>query len=131
MRRTQRPIRVLLSLWLVSSLLFGLLLPSAVVVHFQVKRAEIIATRCVERAKPIERNCCKGSCQLKRELKKASAATDTPTAPPRLEPYAPVAFLPLTAVQWIHVVHTTAQPPFRVALCEGYPIATEHVPWQG
>lgn len=131
MCRTQRPIRVLLSLWLVSSLLFGLLLPSAVVVHFQVKRAQIIATRCVERAKPVERNCCKGSCQLKKELKKASAATDTPTAPPRLEPYAPMAVVP-TPDPWRTVsVHTTVHPLFLVTLCDGHRAVVEHVPWRG
>lgn len=131
MRRYLRPIRVLLSIWLVASLLFGLLLPSAVVVHFQVKRAEIIATRCVERAKPIERNCCKGSCQLKKELKKASAAKDTPSAPPRLEPYAPLAVVPTSDTCWTAAVQTIARPLFPANLREGHLTGVEHVPWRG
>jgi hypothetical protein len=119
------------SLWLGASLLFGLLLPSAVVVHFHVKRAEIIATQCVERAKPVERNCCKGSCQLKKELKKASAATDAPTAPPRIEPYLPIAVLPAAEVSRTTAVHTVTQPLYSVALCEGHRSSLEHVPWRG
>jgi hypothetical protein len=66
---------------------YGLMVlaPALVLVQFHLDRAEIIRTLCVERTKPVEKNCCKGSCQLTKRLEAATSDTSGSEAPPRVE----------------------------------------------
>ena len=56
MKSTGRSLKPVLGITLVLALLFGLFLPSLVVLEFHMNRAEIIRTKCVQRALPEERD---------------------------------------------------------------------------
>lgn len=120
-----------MSATLVLALLFGLLLPSAILLHFQVNRTEITRTRCVERFKPIEKNCCKGSCHLRKELKKAAPEGSKDPSAPRIETLELVALPPSKAVALVPRVAELRFPEVRVALHRGHRDAVDHVPWLG
>jgi len=109
----------------------GLFLPSLVLLHFHMKRAEIIVTKCVERFKPVEQNCCKGSCHLKKQLEQADTDTNESSVPPRIETTALVAVVPVAVVPVVagaaHLYHPAVIP----GLPEGHRSVLEHVPWQG
>lgn len=113
------------------SLLFGTFLPSLVLLDFQWNRAEIIRDKCVQRSLPEEKNCCKGSCHLKKELEKVERSTEGEQHGPRIEVRAePAIVLSLTAFK---IVFTAAERTFeqegRVNASIGYPSITEPVPW--
>ncbi|MCB9182973.1 MAG: hypothetical protein H6591_03570 [Flavobacteriales bacterium] len=120
-----------MSLSLILAFLFGLLLPSAILLHFQVNRAEIARTRCVERFKPMEKNCCKGSCHLRKELKKAAPEGSKDPSAPRIETLELVALPPCKTIALVPRVAEMRFPPVRAALHSGHRDAVDHVPWLG
>lgn len=113
------------------TLLFGAFLPSLVVLQFQLNREEIIRTRCVQRALPEESNCCKGSCHLKKELKRVERSTEGEQQGPRIE----VRVEPAIALanHFNDIVFLVAERSFahedRVSTDVGYPSITDPVPW--
>ena len=110
---------------------FGLFLPTMVLLHFHVKRAEIIATKCVERYKPVEQNCCKGSCHLKKQLEQADPVRNEPSAPPRIETTPLVAVVPEAMASVVANPEQRYHPAVIPGLPEGHRPVLEHVPWQG
>lgn len=77
--------RRLLAYLLIIATSLPLLLTAFVLVRFQVERDRIIQERCVERFKPIEQNCCKGSCHLEKQLKEQEGLEQGVPVAPRLE----------------------------------------------
>ncbi len=111
------------------ALLFGTFLPSLVVVQFQLNRAEIIRTKCVQRDRPIERNCCKGKCHLKKELKKAEGSTKGDRQAPRFEPLELIAAMPVEHRVQVRVVSAFAYPRVAMHDISGHRAPPDHVPW--
>ncbi|MFK7757804.1 MAG: hypothetical protein AB8B53_12815 [Flavobacteriales bacterium] len=75
----------LISLILVTGIVFGLSLNSFIVAHFEYNYDYIVTELCVE--KDVKDSCCKGSCQLSEELSKAdqSSHKEDASALPTLE----------------------------------------------
>lgn len=113
------------------ALLLGTFLPSLVVLRFQLHREEISRTKCVQRALPEERNCCKGSCHLKNELKKVERSAQGEHEGPRIELRVEPAIA--LAHHFNKIVFLVAERSFahedRVNTNAGYPSITEPVPW--
>ncbi len=76
--------RALASL-LIAVISLPLIMTVFVFVHFHLDRERIIKEVCVERFKPVEENCCKGSCHLEKQLKEPEGQEQGPKAPPRFE----------------------------------------------
>lgn len=120
-----------MSLLLVSVVIFGISLPSAILLHFQLNRAEITRTRCVERFKPVEKNCCKGSCHLKKELRKASSEPGNDQRAPGVESLELIALLPKESAAPVAPSSMRRYPEKRGAECHGFRANVDHVPWNG
>lgn len=113
-----------------AALLFGTFLPSLVLLDFELHRSEIIRTKCVQRDRPMEQNCCQGKCHLNKELKKASGASGNERPAPRIQTEELLALAPGT----VHVlVRTATTRVFAVqgsAMAPGHRPAVDHVPWK-
>lgn len=131
MKSTGRSLKPVLGITLVLALLFGLFLPSLVVLEFHMNRAEIIRTKCVQRALPEERNCCKGSCHLKKELKKVEASTEDEPQAPRIESVELLATLPSVCAIGIRPVMERTYPGVIAQASSGHCPAVDHIPWLG
>jgi hypothetical protein len=112
---------------------YGLMLiaPDVVLIHFHLDRAEIIRTLCVERSKPLEKNCCKGSCQLTKRLDAASADTNGGEAPPRVELVEVIAIVDGPAISFVPAVSWRTYPPVVACPEPGVRALPDPVPWVG
>ncbi len=108
-----------------------MLLPSWVLLDFHLHRAEIIRTKCVERAKPIEKNCCKGSCHLKKELKKASGEQEKAPTEPRFERTEVNALSPVQTRMALLPTEARNFPLLIARERKGHTLSVDHVPWLG
>lgn len=117
--------------FLVAALLFGLALPSLVLLMFRLNQAEIVRTQCVERFKPAKENCCQGSCQLKKKLDRAAGEQDNAPMTPRTEAFEMLALSPMAGA--IHALPGDPRifPGLREGTVRGHHPAVEHVPWVG
>jgi len=114
---------------LVLAMLFGIALPTAVLVNFTLNRAEITLTKCVERFKPIEKNSCKGSCHLKKEMKKAAGEEGDAPAAPRLETVEIIALPPTERTEAFAQATVASYPLLRESVLLGHRASVDHVPW--
>lgn len=122
--------RALASLLLLATSL-PLVVTGFVLVRFQLERDRIIREVCVQRDRPIEKNCCKGSCQLEKQLKEQEGQEPGSSVPPRIE---------------LRVEPAVLCGPMRATLClaasvrlfggdpasptrAGHPALADHVPW--
>lgn len=108
----------------------ALLAPAIVFVNFFLQRDSIIKELCVERAKPLEQNCCKGSCHLKKELKKAGGEQDpSPNTPPRTRTVEIIALLPEPVPTTCPGCNIMDFPTGTHRQLTGYRATLDHVPW--
>ena len=76
--------RVLASL-LIAAASLPFLMTAFVLVRFHVERERIIKEVCAQRSRPVEQNCCKGSCHLEKQLKDREGQKQSVPLPLRLE----------------------------------------------
>jgi hypothetical protein len=103
--------------------------PALVITRFHLDRAEIIRTLCVERMMPVEKNCCKGSCQLTKRLEATRAESNGQEAPPRLELVEVIAIVDGAAQGVPNSASARSFPILRGALQDGVNTVPDPVPW--
>ncbi|MBL7981114.1 MAG: hypothetical protein JNL52_04825 [Flavobacteriales bacterium] len=110
---------------------YGLMVfaPALVLVQFHLDRAEIIRTLCVERTKPMEKNCCKGSCQLTKRLEAASSGTSGGEAPPRVELVEVIAIVDRSDSSFGQMPSLRIFPATEAHLEKGVRTVPDPVPW--
>lgn len=103
--------------------------PALVIAQFHLNRAEIIRTLCVERTKPVEKNCCKGSCQLTKRLEAATSDTSGSEAPPRVELVEVIAIVDSSDSSIGHMPSVRFFPSTEAHLEKGVHTVPDPVPW--
>jgi hypothetical protein len=103
--------------------------PALVIAQFHLNRAEIIRTLCVERTKPVEMNCCKGSCQLTKRLEAATSDTSGSEAPPRVELVEVIAIVDRSDSSIGQMSSVRFFPPTEAHLEKGVRTVPDPVPW--
>ncbi len=107
------------------------LAPAAVVTSFLLQRERITKEFCVQRFKPVEQNCCKGSCHLREQLNEPASPEQAPGTSPRMEvrvePAIIVGLRPVTFE--LAAVTRAFAPSARWCVRVGYPSISEPVPW--
>lgn len=116
---------------LVLAMAYGLMVtaPAWVLLQFHLNRVEIIRTLCVERTKPLEKNCCKGSCQLTKRLNAATTEPSGSEAPPRLEWVEVIAIVDKSDSAFELVPTVGSLPPAEAHLEKGVRTLPDPVPW--
>lgn len=115
---------------LLGMLLFSMVLPLGVIIHFGIERDRIEREVCVMRNTAPGENTCHGHCYLMRELRKAQERTSSPfeNIEVRAYPAEPPAD-PWTPTVWWSLREIGCDLP--QALPAGALRAIEHVPWKG
>lgn len=103
--------------------------PALVIAQFHLNRAEIIRTLCVERTKPVEKNCCKGSCQLTKRLEATQAEEPGQGAPPRIELVEVIAIVDGVPTDIPTSAAARSLPALYGDLPEGVNTVPDPVPW--
>jgi len=108
-----------------------LLAPAAVVTVFLVQRDRIIKESCVERFKPVEQNCCKGSCHVRKQLKEQEGPQETPGSPSRIELRVEPAVVAAIGSGHLHIPSAAVcfGPAQDGSVLAGHAPVTEPVPW--
>lgn len=124
MRRT-------LAVLLVLAITLPMVITACVLIRFHMDRDRIIREVCVQRARPIEQNCCKGMCHLRKQLKEQDGEERGPRSLPRIELREEPAITDDTVDQ-VPVLPACARtfgPEAAFGFAAGYRSITEPVPW--
>ncbi len=120
-----------LAVLLITAMAMPMGLTAYVLVQFQLERDRIIKEVCVQRDRPLERNCCKGMCHLRKQLKAQEGEEHGPRSLPRIElreePAVPVAdrTVPLA----LRASERSFGPRPDPVFTPGFTRVAEPVPW--
>ena len=116
---------------LIAVMSLPLVMTAVVMVRFQWERERIINEVCVQRDRPVEQNCCKGSCHLKKELEEQEGPERSPQAPHRIELRAEPAILlqPGVVVPDRSVMERSYGHEMEALVLNGHRSIDEPVPW--
>jgi hypothetical protein len=106
------------------------LMPSVVLLRFQVRRAYVERELCVQRAIAGDMRTCHGECHLSKQLKALEREADGKFPQERFkeryEPISPVAEVAVAPIMSTVLRHF---PYWRADLSKGHPQQEEGVPW--